>query len=79
VAASRLFLGICIAVLVVIMAGVVFYAIGDHTRSMPFSCGDYSPFDTLPPECRRTSVMLYAILLIVLGSAVGFLWRKLGK
>ena len=78
-AASRFVSVVGIIVLAVAMLAVVLYAINDFNSPLPFSCGDYGSSTVAPAECHRTNVVLYVVALGLLGSGVGFLWRRLGK
>ena len=62
--------------LVVLMIGVAGLAIGELTRKIPWSCGDYSSM--APSECHR-NVAIYIAGFVLLCGAVGALWRKLRR
>ena len=79
-AAGRFAYVLGIVALVVLMAGVTLYGISDFMRPLPSSCADFGgPSALAPSECSRTNVIIYIVVLIALGSGVGFLWRKLGQ
>ena len=78
-AAARMVYVVGIVVLLGIMAVVVLYGYSDYTRPLPFSCGDYGSPSLAPPECHRINIAFFVVPLALLGSAVGLLWRKLGK
>jgi hypothetical protein len=79
-AAGRFAYVLAIIVLVVLMAGLVLYGIGDFMRPLPVSCADFGgPSALAPPECSRTNVVIYVVAILALGSGIGFLWRKLGQ
>jgi hypothetical protein len=79
-AAGRFVCVVGIILLVVLMGGVALYAIGDFLRPLPASCADFGgPSALAPPECGRTNVVIYIVAFAVLGSGIGYLWRKLGQ
>jgi hypothetical protein len=68
-----------IVILALIMLGVVAYGVNDFNSSLPSSCADFSgPSSLAPSECHKTNVIVYVVAVIVLGSGIGALWRKLG-
>jgi hypothetical protein len=77
-AAARLFIVLGIVVLALAMLAVAGYAANEFMTAMPLSCGDYGSPTIAPAECHKTNVVIYVAAFIILGSGIGFLWRKLG-
>jgi hypothetical protein len=78
-AGARFVYVVGIIVLVVMMLGVGLYGVSDFLQPLPSICAEYDTPSMAPAECHKRNVIFYIVALTVLGSGVGFLWRKLGQ
>jgi|KBSSwiStaDraftv2_1062776.scaffolds.fasta_scaffold957311_1 hypothetical protein len=77
-APRRFLLVIGILVLVAIFIVVGLFAYDEFFSPMPGFCADYSSPSLAPAGCHK-SVALYVAGLLVIGGAIGALWRRLGR
>ena len=78
-APKRFVLVIGILALLAIFIVVALFAYGEVFNPLPGSCADFSGPSALAPAGCHKNVALYIFGLVILGGAIGALWRKLER